>query len=166
MRIGQRRAWSGRSHCCIILTRRFAPRLASLPASPQCPPGKYLTANDHHEQSCLDCGVGKYNSQSGSSSQDDCLSCENGKYSDYTAATQESDCRTCDISTPNITPDQGECYATVGVSDLAGLRLALDQVTMGCCAAVGSHVTLQDGTYSKVHVIFPNTAPGWHGEVR
>ncbi|GMH70930.1 hypothetical protein TrST_g2374 [Triparma strigata] len=132
----------------------------------QCPPGKYLTAYDHHEQSCLDCGVGKYNSQSGSSSQDDCLSCENGKYSDYTTATQESDCRTCDISTPNITPDQGECYAIVGVSDLAGLKVALDQVTMGCCAAVGSHVTLQDGTYSKVHVVFPNTAPGWHGEVR
>jgi len=66
----------------------------------QCGLGKYLPSTGNKaEANCLECGVGRWSNQPGAPSENTCTDCIAGKYSNTTLNVKENYCVKCDAGT-------------------------------------------------------------------
>ena len=88
---------------CIAGSYIKADQSACLP----CPQGKFQ--NQEAKYSCIDCGPGKYNDQTGGKNENNCRDCKNGKYNSLTGQTLESSCKDDCTAGSYIPSDKSSC---------------------------------------------------------
>ena len=104
---GEFKNWFG-ENCAACPTGSYSSFGSSLCTS--CETGKY--SNQTGQSSCVECGAGTYNFDSGSTSSSSCLDCPSGTYLPFSGASNSSDCIDCSsgrYGTGSGKTDDDEC---------------------------------------------------------